>query len=303
LRDGTVSGLGLSKVQVPVRITRSSSLELFRALRGREAACTRCGRPDAYALRDGRLRCRDCRYTFHEFAGTWLDRVKLPPEYWLALLRDFAHGLSVEDMARRLALSYATIFKACHAARLASLAACGEEAAWLLDARGEAVSFCRKDHKVEQSHCLECRSPVFCVDQGDRGGQGNRGSRGGRGLRVRLLPKATARHVFGLDLPLKCWRTLLYTGPFRGHDGLVFSCCKKARELHSHRYVNDALPLDRQGGFMDRAEPWMARYHCLSPQTYYLYLKEIELRCNCPDQELVPALARRLVQLVPNSRD
>lgn len=291
---GAVSGHRERDAVIPVaRITRSSAAGFFRDLRGGGgAACPRCGRPDAYSLRDGRFRCRDCRYTFHEFAGTWLGRVKLPPEYWLALLRLFAGGLPVEDMARRLLVSYVTAFKACHTVRLAILAAGGEEAALLLDERGEAVSFCPNlaDEDV-QMHCLECRSPVFCVAH-DAGG-----------ARVRLLPRVMARDVFGMDLPLKVWRTILYTGSFRGHDGLVFSCCKRARTTFGHRCVGDVLPLDRQGGFMDFAEPWMARYHCLSPQTYYLYLKEIELRMNNRERDLVPVLARRLVRPVPNYRD
>lgn len=279
------------------RVTRASASALLRAQRGEaSAACPRCGLPGAYGLRDGRFRCRGCRYTFQEFAGTWLGRVKLPPEYWLALLRHFAEGVPVDDMARRLLVSYATAFKACHTVRLAVLAESAEDAALLLDERGEAVSFCPNlvDDAV-QMHCVECRSPVFRVSQDETG------------VSVRLLPQAKARDVFGMDLPLKTWRTLLYTGSFRGHDGLVFSCCKRARTTFGHKCVEEALPLDRPGGFMDFAEPWMARYHCLSPQTYYLYLKEIELRFNNRERDLVSVLARKLVRpaphSVPNSRD
>lgn len=277
----------------PGRITRASATSFFRALRGADgAACPRCGQRGAYALRDGRFRCRACRYTFHEFAATWLDRVKLPPEYWLALLRHFAEGLPVEDTAQRLALSYATAFKACHTVRLAILAASYEEAALLLDERGEAVSFCPNVSSEDvQMHCTQCRSPVFHV------------TRENGGVRVRLFTLARARDVFGMDLPLKCWRTLLYTGPFRGHEGLVFSCCKRARGAFGHRFVDHALPLDQAGGFMELAETWMARYHCLSPQTYYLYLKEVELRCNARDQGLLTSMARMLVSPVSNSRD
>ena len=288
-----VSSLGQRDADHPVdRITRSSASAFFRALRGEGGAtCPRCGRSQAYALRDGRFRCRGCRYTFQEFAGTWLDRVKLPPEYWIAILHRFAEGLPVEDTARGLLLSYATAFKACHTVRLAILAG-SEEAALLLDERGEAVSFCpNAGNEAGQMHCVECRSPVFRV------------THEADGASVRLLPRAKARDVFGMDLPLKCWRTLLYTGPFRGHDGLIFSCCKKARATFGHRFISAALPLDRQGGFMDYAEPWMARYHCLSPQSYYLYLKEIELRFNNRGRDMVHVLARRLVHPVPNSRD
>ncbi|WP_027368360.1 transposase [Desulfocurvibacter africanus] len=277
----------------PERITRASATSFFRALRGIDAvSCPRCGQSGAYALRDGRFRCRGCRYTFHEYAGTWLDRVKLPPEYWLTLLRYFAEGLPVEDMAQRLGLSYATAYKACHTVRLAILAANSDEAALLLDERGEAISFCPNVSTEDvQMHCVQCRSPVFHVTRDN--GQ----------VRVRLFALAKARDVFSMDLPLKCWRTLLYTGPFRGHEGLIFSCCKRARGAFGHRFVGQALPLDRAGGFMEIAETWMARYHCLSPQTYYLYLKEIELRCNCRDQGLLSILARMLMAPVSNSRD
>ncbi len=277
----------------PRRITRASAKFFLRTLRGADGvACPRCGRPGAYALRDGRFRCRACRYTFNEFAGAWLDRVKLPPEYWLALLRHFAEGLPVEDIAQRLALSYATAFKACHTVRLAILAASPEEAALLLDDQGEAVSFCPNvSNEDVQMHCTQCRSPVFHV------------TRESGEVRVRLFAPAKARDVFGMDLPLKCWRTLLYTGPFQGHEGLVFSCCKRARGAFGHRFVDHTLPLDRAGGFMDFVEAWMTRYHCLSPQTYYLYLKEMELRCNIGNHGLVSSLARLLVTPVSNCRD
>ena len=40
--------------------------------------CPRCQSRRVYVLKEGRMRCGGCGYTFHDFSGRWINRVKIP---------------------------------------------------------------------------------------------------------------------------------------------------------------------------------------------------------------------------------
>ena len=52
--------------------------------------CPRCGTGGPYQLAGGRLRCGNCRYTFHDFTGRWLNETGLSSIKWVRLAQAFA---------------------------------------------------------------------------------------------------------------------------------------------------------------------------------------------------------------------
>ena len=257
-----------------------------------EPGCPRCGGLTVYALKSGRLRCRDCGYTYHRFSRRFISRSGLPLEYWHAVLHYFLAGFSPQETAHRLALKVDTVFKAFGTIRLAIVAAT-EDGCRLLDARGEPARFCPnldlREGEARQL-CLSCRSPVLGIRETDER------------VRIELLPGLTAQGVFGMPLPLKTWRTFVFSGRFQDWQALIFCCCRTARDIYQAKFTRDALPLE-QGAFHAFAEQWFARYHCPAPETSCTYLKELELRFNHRHEPLYHALAKALCGFVPKRGD
>lgn len=254
-----------------------------------EPGCPRCGVPTIYVLKSGRLRCGECGYTFHRFSRRFINRSGLPLEYWHAVLHYFMAGFTPQETARRLVLTPNTVFKAFGTIRLAIVAA-SPDGEGLLDDNGEPARFCpnidlRDDE--ERHLCLQCRSPVLGVqEQPER-------------VRLTLLPGLTAQGVFAMPLPLKTWRSFIYSGRFQDWDTLIFCCCRTARDLFQAKFTKEPLPF-AQGEFHAFAESWFARYHCPAPETSCTYLKELELRFNHRSEHLYQALAQALCSFVPN---
>lgn len=85
---------------------------LKHCLQGKKRACPRCKCSKLYRLADQRERCAQCRYTFSDFAGRWLNIGGLRPVEWLILLRQFANGTSIQDIQAKLGVVYSTAYKA-----------------------------------------------------------------------------------------------------------------------------------------------------------------------------------------------
>jgi len=56
-----------------------------------------CEARKIYRIRRDRYRCGRCGYEFSDFAGRWINKVKLPPRYWLWLIKLF----ELETSARK----------------------------------------------------------------------------------------------------------------------------------------------------------------------------------------------------------
>ena len=87
------------------------------------AVCPRCATPGAYALAEGRWRCRACRYTFGLLTDTWLEACRLSPRTWLWVIKLFELELVAQQAGVQLGLSYPTILRAYTTIRRALLAA------------------------------------------------------------------------------------------------------------------------------------------------------------------------------------
>ncbi len=195
--------------------------------------CPRCHAARYYRLRDGRRRCAACGYTFTRSTGRFIDRCRLAPASWLRLLGHFAHGLSVRDTAHDLKIKYDTAHKAYAAVRLAILCDC-LDARPILDERGALTGFCPNlAAEGLQALCDGCRSYVFSLARlhGDR-------------VAMRLAQGLTARETLASPVRKKVWGPMVYTDRTRHDDALVFSCCRRGRELYLADPCRDAVHLD-----------------------------------------------------------
>ncbi|QLA18679.1 transposase [Desulfolutivibrio sulfoxidireducens] len=253
--------------------------------------CPRCRAVRYYVLRDGRRRCSACGYTFTSHTGRFIDRCRLGPASWLRLLDHFADGLSVQDAADTLKIKYDTAHKAYAAVRLALLCDC-LDARPLLDERGGLIGFCPNlAAEGLQALCGGCRSYVFSLARlhGDR-------------VTMRLAEGLSARETLASPLRKKPWGPMVYTDRSRHHDALVFSCCRRGREMYLAQPFRDAVHLDAWP-FKALADAWFARHRAFAPEAYPLYLAEAVFRHNHRDRDLSPRLAELVCRFVPKRGD
>ncbi len=253
--------------------------------------CPRCHAQRYYRLRDGRRRCAACGYTFTRFTGRFLDRCRLAPTTWLRLLGHFAGGLSVQDAASDLKIKYDTAHKAYAAVRLAILCDC-LDARPILDEKGSLIGFCPNlAAEGLQALCGGCRSYVFSLARlhGDR-------------VAMRLAQGLTARETLASPVRKKSWGPMVYTDRTRHDDALVFSCCRRGREIYLAEPCRDAVHLDAWP-FKALADAWFARHRAFAPEAYPLYLAEAVFRHNHRDRDLSPRLAELVCRFVPKRGD
>lgn len=250
--------------------------------------CPRCKEANIYSLKDGRNRCGGCGYTFHDFTGRWINRVQLPPRYWLKIVDKFTRSLNTSEIAEALMVSYNTVLKALHVIRLAVVSQ-GMEAHKFVDRRNEFIDFCSRHKKaMKNGGKAPCQAPVFGVRQ-------QNGS-----ARLHLLDSCTGHEAIGLAPLKKKWREVVYTDCYLDYDGLIFSCCKTFREDRPFPETSANVSLDAAAGFWVFARKRLAVYHCMSPENFPLYLKEQEFRYAHRHGGLPQALLQALCRFVPN---
>ncbi len=231
------------------------------------------------------MRCPNCGYSFHIFSKRWINRGRLSFTKWLKLLECFDMGVTIEQAARLLSVKYDTAHKAFHTVRLAIFASMtGGD---LFDAHNNLIRFCPNLDNEGFAMNHGCQSYVFALNVG------------WQTTTLRLLPGLKAREVVASPLKKRIWGRMVYTDQTQGNDALVFSCCRKGKELYERHFTDDSVRLDGMKDFKAFADGWLAQYKNFSPESYPLYLAEIVFRHNSQGQTLSPLLAELLCSLVP----
>jgi transposase len=249
--------------------------------------CPRCGRTKAYRLRDGRLRCPDCAYTYHEYTGRWINRGRIDLGAWRELLAFFAQGKTPNQTARAMRINRDTVRKAYTTIRSALLAMVTKSKD-MFNESGDLIRFCPNlESEGDQVLCQGCRAYVFAL----------RLNGSGR-AKLNLVPGVKARGVLSMPLDKKSWRRLVITDAFKGQTGLVFACCPRGLELFCEGFASRSFALERHDGFFVFADDWFAHHRYFSPEHYPLYLAEIVFRYNHAGLNLMSFLAKSLCRFV-----
>ncbi len=260
--------------------------EPFRRQAGE--GCPRCGQAKAYRLNDGRLRCPDCAYTYHEYSGRWINRGRLDLGAWFELLPLFVEGSRPGQAARVLKVNRDTVHKAYTTIR-SSLLAEITDSSDVLSPSGDLVRFCPNlEDEGEQMLCQGCRAYVFALrfNGADR-------------VEMAFMPGLAAREVLTMPLAKKEWRRLVITDAFNKYAGLVFACCPRGMKLFGGDFTPGQLPLEREKGFAAFADDWFAHQKFFSPEYYPLYLAETIFRYNYRGKRLAGLIAQSLCRFVP----
>ena len=80
--------------------------------KNRHVFCPYCDSRKFWKLNDGRRRCQRCKMTYHDLTGRWWNKVNLPMDDWLRIVKLFELELSSRKIAIQLELPYMTVWKA-----------------------------------------------------------------------------------------------------------------------------------------------------------------------------------------------
>jgi len=245
--------------------------------------CPRCRERKLYRVSGGRRRCSRCGYTFHDFSRRFLNACAFDCRQWLWFLKLFELEVPPRDMAAQLRVSYPTVLKGQDMVRRAILAQALDAA--LLHRAGVWVG---PGGRRPESAMRD--SPVFGIIEVG-------------GLVIcDTLPELTPEELllFKCNFRLKTasFGRVVYTAPYRNYLGLT--CCGPSLwPTNLIRHEDKRLPLD-SSDFWARVKQRLGRLRGLPPGQFPLYLKEMELRYNCRNRDLLGVLARALCAFVPD---
>lgn len=245
--------------------------------------CPRCRCSHLYELADGRFRCSECLYTFHEFSGRWINRGRLSCARWLTLAGLFQDGNTVSTISSHMGISYGTAYQSVRVIRL-SMAASASDAkrvlGWIVTKGTPRRGNCPIDYG---------EIPVFGIWWE------------GAGIRVCLLSEFTAENLLGLGAPSDRLGSIVLVSDFKGLEGLVFYDPSELRRYRSVSFPVGDSPALRNGRFWSWAKRELHRYRGVSYWNFPLYLKELEFRFNNKDSDFYENMMNCLCRLVPET--
>ena len=81
-----------------------------------------CNSYEIYRIAGKRFRCKRCKYTFHDFTGRWMNKLRISCKEWLWIIKLSELELSAMKIAAQIGLSYPTVLKAVTVIRQAIIA-------------------------------------------------------------------------------------------------------------------------------------------------------------------------------------
>lgn len=272
----------------------------WRSLRQRRwlgamPTCPSCDRRFAYALGDGRWRCRSraCSYTFGVRTGTWAGLSRVPNDTWLWLVKLFELELTARQAAIQTGVSYPTAHKAFTLLRSAILA--GEEPA-LLQREVEADESYFGPRRAKRSRgdpknrgrSTPHKTPVFGILE--RHGQ----------VQVSVVPNCSAETLRHQTLRWVKRGTLVYTDQWRGYDTLTFCGYRHLRLDHARHFSRGKVHINGLEGFWSYAKGKFVKHHGVSPAKFPLYLYEWQYRYNHRHENLFDLFLTQSLKPLPD---
>lgn len=250
--------------------------------------CIRCRSYKVYRLAGKRYRCSKCRYTFTDFTGRWINRVRISYKKWLWILKLFELEISARKIAQQVELSYPTVLRAVHLIRMAIVSA-DRGAEDLLEGEVEMdETYFGGKRKGRRGRGARNKVPVFGILE--RNGI----------VRVDVLKDVTAESILSLTIKIVRRGSIVYTDKFKSYDSLMFCGYRHLKVDHSRRFSTGRVYINGLEGFWSYAKERLIKHHGVSKEKFPLYLKEMEFRYNNRDKNIFNLLAKNICNLVPD---
>ena len=258
-----------------------------RCWENRVPFCVRCGSKRIYKIINKRYRCKECGYTFHDFTGRWLNRVKIGAADWLWVVKFFELELSSRKIASQVSFSYPTVLKAVNMIRMAILF--NSPGAELLSGEIEMdESYFGGRRKGNRGRGAAGKVPVFGILE--RNGV----------VKVEVVKDVIAETLLNLAVKTVRRGSIVYTDKFRSYDSLMFCGYRHVKIDHKKLFASGKVYINGVEGFWSFAKERLIKFHGISRKKFPLYLKEMEFRYNNRHSNIFKLLVKNICNLVPN---
>lgn len=275
----------------PVELASSSKKSgvYFRHTRWNgKRICPKCGYRLLYYLTGDRYGCKRCRYTFGEFTGTYLGKLRVPIHVVSHLLYLFVLGVPAYRIRWYVPVSLATIERVFRIFRQA-----------IYD------SLLCELQEIKLSGQIELDEALFGGRR--KGGKRGWGAEGKtlvfgiyrRNGRVITFPASDRRKETLIPLIRQHTRkgSLYYSDDHTAYATLNLIGKHQVIAHSREEYVRgEDTHINGIEGFWSYAKTWLYHYRGVPKQYFHLYLKEVEFRFNYRNENLYPILTKMLVK-------
>lgn len=249
--------------------------------------CIKCRGYKIYRIIGKRYRCKRCGYTFHDFSGRWINKLRISPKQWLWIIKLFELELSAKKIFEQIDLSYPTVLKAVHIIRLAILA--NSNGNDLLKGEIELdESYFGGRRKGKRGRGAFNKVPVFGILE--RNGI----------VKVEAVKDVKAETLLNLTVQTVRRGSIVYTDKFKSYDSLMFCGYRHLKIDHKKKFSSGKVYINGVEGFWSYAKERLIKHHGVSKERFPLYLKEMEFRYNNRDISVFNLLVEYLTNLVPD---
>lgn len=235
---------------------------LENCLRIRNLECPLCGADRIYVIEHGeRRRCARCGHSFCDFAGRWLNDVKISPDKWLWIIKLFELEMPATTISEETGISYPTVLKALDVTRRAIVGRRETQSADALAAPGWLDD-------VVVAVSAGAQSAVQTLTAVPTG-------------LIRCAMKLARGALVCVDRSLTCGTVL---------------CCGRELKLvdRGDRSPHQRVFLDGMEGFWPFAKERLVKHHGVSDDKLPLYIRELEFRYLHRDVQLFDVLVEKL---------
>ncbi len=249
--------------------------------------CPRCRAHKIYRIIGKRFRCKKCGYTFHDFTGRWINRLRISYKTWIWLIKLFELELSARKIAQQTKLSYPTVLKGVNLIR-AAITANSLAASEFLSGEVEMdESYFGGRRKGNRGRGAAGKVPVFGILE--RNGI----------VRVEVIKDVTAQTLLNFTVKTVRRGSIVYTDKFRSYDSLMFCGYRHIKIDHKKHFASGKVYINGVEGFWSYAKERLIKFHGISKEKFPLYLKEMEFRYNNRDKNIFNLMAQNLCNFVP----
>jgi transposase len=249
--------------------------------------CIRCNSYHVYRIVGKRFRCKRCKYTFHDFTGRWINKLRIRSKDWLWIIKLFELELSARKISQQIDLSYPTVLKAVTLIRKAIIANSDD-----YDLLGGEVeldeAYFGGRRKGNRGRGAFNKVPVFGILERDGF------------VKVEVVKDVSARTLIDMTIKTVKRGSIVYTDKFRSYDSLMFCGYRHLKLDHKKIFSAGKVYINGLEGFWSYAKERLIKHHGVSKEKFPLYLKEMEFRYNNRNTTIFTQLAKYLVNLVPD---
>lgn len=249
--------------------------------------CTRCKSYKIYRIMNKKYRCKRCGYTFHDFSNRWINKLNISYKQWMWLIKLFELEISSLRIAKQVRLSYPTVLRAATLLRAAILSNNDFLDGGSQDDLDLDELLWGKYRGKTYTSVSNNQVPLIGILKED--GM----------VKVRYIICDEAEFKL-MKAPHDNKADLLQSKP--GLQSYSYLLCEDFQSLKTGNGTYSPDSRRNMNGiesFLSFAKERLLKFHGISREKFFLYMKEMEYRYNHRQDDLFVLFVRNLCALLP----